>query len=311
MSDNEKSMTSTHDVTVGVDGSPASVQALRYAVAEAERLGVGVHVVHAVQTHVPMVPRYSFPIEDLTAAGRNVLRRTIDEVDVPSAVRVRTTLSRMGAIPALVAASHEARSVVLGADRRPAAARIFTGNVSTGVAAASAAPVIAVPETWSTRESTGVVLVGIKRPDHSAELLAEAFATARSRGAAILVLHAWQLPDGYDDLIADRGTDTDWDDRARTEMEKALAESRAAWPDVEVELRSVHDQPAHALVRASAEVDEMVLVRREHGVPAALHLGPTARAVMAHTQCPVRVVPAGRRVPAPAVVLEDADALAT
>lgn len=307
MSDTKKSTTRTNDVVVGVDGSPASVKALQYAVAEAERLGARVHVMHAVQTYVPMAPMYPLPIEDLASAGRAVLQQVVDAAHAPSSVHVTTSLSRLGAIPALVAASRDARSVVLGADRRPAAVRIFTGNVSTGVAASSAAPVVAVPESWTSDDGTGVVLAGIKRPDHSAELLSEAFATARSRGAALLVLHAWQLASGYDDLIANHASH-EWDTRARDEMEKALEEWRVAYPDVEVEVRSVHDQPAHALVSASAEVDEVVLVRRAHGVPAALHLGPTARAVLAHAHCPVRIVPADRVLPTPDPALEDAGA---
>ena len=311
MSNNEKSVAATHDVVVGVDGSPAGVTALGYAGAEAERLGAGVHVIHAIQTYVPMAPRYPLPIEDMTSAGRAVLRRTVEEAGVPPSVHLTTSLSRSGAIPALVDASHRARCVVIGADRRPVPTRIFTGNVSTGVAARSAAPVIVVPETWPSHGATGRVLVGIKRPEHSAELLAEAFATARSRGSALLVLHAWQLPRGYDDLITDHAVYVDWDSRAKDEMAKVLEEWRTAYPDVEVELRAAHDQPAHALVSASAEVDEVVLVRRARGVPAALHLGPTARAVLAHAHCPVRIVPPDSRSSTPDPVLEDAGAMTT
>ena len=310
MSDNEKSAAATHDVVVGVDGSPASVAALRYAVAEAERRGAAVHVIHAIRTYVPMSPRYPLPMDALVSAGREVLRRTVDQVDVPSSVPLTTSLSRTGAIPSLVDASHDATSVVIGADRRPVPTRIFTGNVSTGVAARSAAPVVAVPETWPSHGATGLVLVGIKRPDHAAELLAEAFATAQARRAALLVLHAWQLPSGYDDLIANHAY-VDWDTRARDEMAKALEEWRAIYPDVEVELRAVHDQPAHALVNASAEVDEVVLVRRAHGAPAAMHLGPTARAVLVHAHCPVRIVPPDHRSATPDLVLDDAGALTT
>jgi nucleotide-binding universal stress UspA family protein len=311
MSNNEKSEAVTHDVVVGVDGSPASVAALRYAGAEAERLGAAVHVVHAIRTYVPMAPRYPLPVDELVSTGRAVLRRTVEEAEVPASVELTTTLSRTGSIPSLVDASRHARSVVVGADRRPVPTRIFTGDVSTGVAARSSAPVIAVPETWPSHSATGKVLVGIKRPDHAAELLAEAFATARSRGASLVVLHAWRLTSGYDDLIANHATYVDWDTRATDEMTKVLEEWRSAYPDVEVELRTAHEQPAHALVSASAEVDEVVLVRRAHGVPAALHLGPTARAVLAHAHCPVRIVPAEHRSSTPDPVREDAGALAT
>lgn len=295
MSEREKTPTSDHEVVVGVDGSPAGVTALRYAIEEAERLGVGVHVVHAVQTYASMAPRYPLPLQDMVAAGREVLRSTMEQArPTPPSVPVTSSLTRGGAVQELASASTHARVVVVGSDRRPVAARLFTGNVSTSVAARAGAPVVAVPETWPSHGPTGVVLVGIKSADHSGELLDEAFAVARARAARLLVLHAWQLPNGYDDLIADDAF-ADWDSRARDDLESAVAPWRASCPDVEVELRTVHDQPAHALVAASAEADELVLVRRAHGVPSVLHLGPTARTLLAHAHCPVRVVPAHHR----------------
>lgn len=308
MTSNEKPTGRIPDVVVGVDGSPASVRALSYAVAEAARLGADVHVVHAIQTYVSMAPMYPLPIEDLTSAGRTVLERTVDAVEVPTTVRLRSTLARNGAIPSLVDASQEAALIVLGADRRPAAVRLFTGNVATGVAASSRAAVVAVPETWQPGEEKGVVLVGVKSPEHCDELLGEGFAVARARGARLVVMHAWQLPGGYDDMIARHATE-DWDSRARAELEKAVAPWRGTCPEVEVELRTLHDQPAHAIVEASTEADEVVLVRRARGVPAALHLGPTARAVLAHAHCPVRIVPPNRRPADPDVELEGEGAL--
>lgn len=309
MSNNKKPTAVTRDVVVGVDGSPAGVQALRYAVAEAQRLRSGVQVLHAVPTFVPMAPMYPLPVEDLAIAGRTVLRRSVDEANIRSTVPVRTTLSHESAVPALVAAGRGAALVVLGADRRPVAARIFTGNVSTAVAASATVPVVTAPEDWSAHEATGKVLVGIKRVDHSAEVLAQGFAAAHARGASLVVMHAWRLPSGYDDVIVDRLSYREWEDRARQEMATTVAEWRTAYPDVDVELRTVHDQASHALVHASGEVDEVVLVRRAHGVPSALHLGPTARAVLAHADCPVRIVPASHALSTADLVLEDAGAL--
>ena len=52
----------------------------------------------------------------------------------------------------------------------------------------------------------------------------------------------------------------------------------------------VHDHAGHALVEASRDADMVVIVRRAHGVPASVHLGGTARAVLRSAHCPVRVV---------------------
>ena len=119
------------------------------------------------------------------------------------------------------------------------------------------------------------------------------------------MVHAWRLPSAYDDIIGDRVAYEEWDGRARVELEECLAEWRSAYPDVDVEVRAVHDQAAHALVAASYDVDEVVLVRRARGI----HLGATARAVMAHSDCPVRIVPADHVLRMPDLSLEDSGAL--
>lgn len=271
-------------VVVGVDGTAASVNAARYALEEAGRAGRGVDVIHVVPTHVPTAPMYPLPLEDLMEAGRFVLRSVMDQLQpMPDGVPVRA-LVRSGGIVATLTAERSAHALVVGSDRRPVAARLLTGNVSTGVAASAAAPVVSVPETWRSGRPTGVVLVGVKHRQHSDELLAEAFAVAQERGSRLLVMHAWKMPSGYDDIIA----------------------ARVA---IEVEVRTSHDQAAHALVTASAEADEVVLVRRAHGIPAAVHLGATARSVLMHSRCPVRIVPPGREREALDLDLESAGAL--
>lgn len=296
-------------VVVGVDGTAASVNAARYALEEAGRSGRGVDVIHVVPTHVPTAPMYPLPLEDLMEAGRFVLRSVMDQLQpMPDGVPVRA-LVRSGGIVATLTAERSAHALVVGSDRRPVAARLLTGNVSTGVAASAAAPVVSVPETWRSGRPTGVVLVGVKHRQHSDELLAEAFAVAQERGSRLLVMHAWKMPSGYDDIIAARVAIEDWGSLARHDIEEMLLEPRTKYPDIEVEVRTSHDQAAHALVTASAEADEVVLARRAHGIPAAVHLGATARSVLMHSRCPVRIVPPGREQEALDLDLESAGAL--
>ncbi|MDR7255143.1 nucleotide-binding universal stress UspA family protein [Nocardioides sp. BE266] len=283
-----------HDVVVGVDGTPASANAIRYARAEAARNGGAVDVVHVV----PDVPALSgfqpVPPDELMAAGRAALEASLALAGPPPRrVEERSHLRRGHVVPLLTEAGRTARAVVLGSDRRPVSMRLLTGNVSTGVSARSTVPVVSVPETWSVDRDTRVVVVGVKHPEHAGALLTEAFEVARERRSRLVVLHAWRLPIAYDDLLAgDPGTVQDWAGRAVRELEDAIAPWRSSHPDVDVELRCVHDQAAHALVTASEEADELLLVRRSHGLPAAAHLGSTARAVLLYAHCPIRVVPA-------------------
>jgi len=292
MTHTNRSAHQSHDVVVGVDGTLASVNAVRYARAEAARYGGEVDVFHVVPDYVPIAGMYPVSPDDMKAAGRAALRSTLDQLGpVPGDVPMRTHVQQGCVVSSLAVAGNGARGIVVGCDRRPVSMRLLTGNVSTGVAARATVPVVSVPESWRADQPTGVVLVGVKRTDRAGALLAEAFAVAHDQRSRLLVLHAWRLPAGYDDIIADRVAVHDWEQRADRELDRLVAPWQRRYPDVEVEFRIVHDQAAHALVTASQQADELVIMRRAHGLPAAAHLGSTARTVLLYAHCPVRVVP--------------------
>ncbi|WP_164477888.1 universal stress protein [Nocardioides pantholopis] len=298
------------DVVVGVDGSPASLNAVRYALEEVRRGGGVLRLVHVVPDYGVMTALYPLPPEDLAEAGREVLRGVVEDLGAPvTDVTMETVLRRGSRVATLSSAARAARALVVGTDRRPVAARVLTGNTSNGVAASCVAPVVSVPETWRPGTGAGAVVVGVKSPVHATELLGEAFALAQSRGSRLVVLHSWRMPSGYDDIITDRVAPQEWADRARVELSGLLEEWASSYPEVDLEIRPVHDQAAHALIEASREADEIVLVRRAHGIPAAAHLGSTARAVLRDAHCPVRVVPPGHVVALPGLVLEEAGQL--
>ncbi|PUA79330.1 universal stress protein [Nocardioides currus] len=294
MSKSETTRQRTSDVVVGVDGTPASVNAMRYALRAATLSGGRVEVYHVVPDVVPMTGVYPLPPDDFMAAGRSTLETTVAQAGPATAVEVDTHLCRGPVVKTLTTAGRDAHAIVVGSDRRTAPMRLLTGNVSTGVAARAAVPVVSVPETWRADGSTRTVVVGIKRPDHSDALVGEALAVAQASGSRLVVLHAWRFPAAYDDVIvSDRATLDEWAARAEREVDDLVDPWRRSHPDVDVEVRVVHDFAAHALVEASREADELVLVRRAHGFPAAAHLGASARTVLLHAHCPVRIVPAG------------------
>ncbi|RYC13372.1 universal stress protein [Nocardioides zhouii] len=294
MSNANRATHRTRDLVVGVDGTPGSAAALRYAIKEAASSGGKVDVIHVVHDYVPMAGMHHIVPEDFTAAGRATLESTLREVDTSSSAGVvETHLKRGGAVRTLTEGGEHAFAIVVGSDRRAVSSRLLTGNVSTGVAARAAVPVVSVPETWRDEGETGTVLVAVKAADLSDALMAEAFEVARRRGSRLVVLHAWRFPSAYDDIIvSDPGTLAEWSERESKAVEEHVAPWRRSHPDVDVELRIVHDHPAHALVAASEGADELIIVRRAHGFPAAAHLGSTARTVLLHAHCPVRVVPA-------------------
>ena len=273
MSSSARPARHTRDVVVGVDGSTASAHAIRYARAEAARSGGAVDVVHVVADVAPLNGFYPVPPDELMEAGAAALDATLEQVPRDDEVPLRAHVRRGHVVGTLTELGREAQAIVVGSDRRPVSMRLLTGTGSTGVSARAEVPVVSVPDTGAADRAVGVVLVGVKHPDHAEAPLAEAFELARRRGSRLVVLHAWRLPVAYDDLLAgDSGTLAHWADRAERELEEVVAPWRASHPDVEVEVRCVHDQAAHALVVASEDAD--------------------ARAVLLYAHGPVRVVPA-------------------
>jgi nucleotide-binding universal stress UspA family protein len=284
----------THDLVVGVDGTPASANAVRYARKAAALSGGRVAVYHVIPDYVPMAGMYPIPPHDLVDAGRSALHASLRQVeDTADGVVLETHLRRGSVVRTLTSVGHDAHAIVVGSDRRRASLRVLTGNVSTGVAARSAVPVVSVPETWRADRTSGLVVVGVKSPQHSEALMAEAFDLAQRTASRLRVLHIWQFPDTYDELVVtDAPLLAEWAARNDRELEALVAPWRHSYPGVDVELRTVRAYAAQALVAASEEADELVIVRRSYGIPAAAHLGATARAVLLHAHCPVRVVPA-------------------
>lgn len=302
--------TQPRPVVIGVDGSDANEGALRYGVEEARRTGASLKLVHVVPDYVPISPMMPLTPSELTETGTAVLRQAQEQVRALAPDLEVEGWLHHGTRPVQLAhAAEHAQVVVVGRDNRPLLERLLRGDTAAGVAARSSVPMVLVPADWTSGPAKGVVLVGVKSPSHSTALLGDAIALAAERGARLVVLHAWKLPSGYDDIIETRVAADDWRRQSIEEMEALLTDWRVSFPEVEVEIRVVHDHPSFALVEASAEADVVVLVRRAHGVPAATHLGGTARAVLRSAHCPVRVVPPDAIGPIPGLVLEQAGAM--
>ncbi|GAA4381385.1 universal stress protein [Nocardioides caricicola] len=269
-------------VVVGVDGSEANRGALRYAVAEARSTGAALKLVHVVPDHLPTPALVPVTPQELDDLGHQFLRdaaETVRALDPDLAVE---GWLHHGTRPVELAHGAEgARVLVVGRDGRPLLERLLRGDTATGVAARAAVPVVEVPADWSPRppDADHVVVVAVKVADRAATLLADAFGLAAQRAATLVVLHA-----------------TKSDSRAATlGIEAVLRDWRARFPDVKVDVRVVPEPASDAVVAASRDADLVVVGRRGRGVPAATHLGTTARAVLRAAHSPVRVVATAER----------------
>lgn len=129
------------DIVVGVDGSDASANAVRFAAAEADRFGERLIAVHAWQP--PWFWGVETPERALApgAAEELVLSEALAGVanDFPDLVVARSLPERRPA-DALASAAADARMLVVGSHGRSALGRSFLGSVSDELALRLPAP---------------------------------------------------------------------------------------------------------------------------------------------------------------------------
>lgn len=281
-------------IVVGADGTEAGLQAVRCAAKEAERLSLGLRIVHVTPGYVPTGPALPIiPDGSLRSYGLGILKDAASQArqDAP-ALSVDTVLVTAGRVPGLVTNSTDAKVLFLGNGHHSLGERVWTGNTIAGVVSRAHCPVVVVPQDWSPDLTHGRVVVGLKTKRHANELLEAAVEVATRSGGApseVVVLHAWKLASGYDDIVSNREAVEEWA-RSQTQVIEPLVERvRSKHPEVPIRIEIVHDQPAHALVHASRTSDHLVVVRPDHG-RLFHHLGHVVRAVVREAHCPVAVM---------------------
>ncbi|WP_432491509.1 universal stress protein [Kineococcus auxinigenes] len=139
-------------VVVGFDGSPLAARALEVAAAEAERLGEGLRVVHAV--HLQLDPSLAVDPglceqlrEDAVQRAREVVRVAVQEVVAAHPVPVEQVVPADAfASDALLDAARGARLLVVGSRGHGAFLRALLGSTSHAVLQSAEVPVLVVPD---------------------------------------------------------------------------------------------------------------------------------------------------------------------
>ncbi|MCX3060871.1 universal stress protein [Streptomyces beihaiensis] len=260
-------------VVVGVDGSPASVAAARWAADEAWRRGLPLHVLHAgVEDAGSGLPEIDAPASLADAALRELPVGLLREHPT---LTVRAHRTAGPPVRALLDAAARAELLVLGSYGLTGLPGVLVGSVAGAVCARAAGPVVLVragQETEQARdgkERPVVVAVDLDRPADA--LFAQGCAAAAARGVPLHVLHARTARESEPD----------------TALRDAVRLWRSTCPRVETVERLVSGHPAHQLVKAS-DGAALLLVGR-HG-SAGERLGHVAHAAIRHAACPVAVV---------------------
>ncbi len=289
-----------HGVVVGVDGSPSSRVALRWAASEATMRNVPLTLVHvAAASAVGSVPAAwpAAPIpeevlqqrdedaRDILAEAVKVVEDSAESGDRPA---INAELLYGGPVPTLVDLSKDARLIVVGCRGRSALRRGLLGSVSTGLIHHAHCPVAVIhDENLASQQSAHLpVLVGIDGSRSSESATAIAFDEASWRGVDLMALHVWSDADmssvpGIEWSVLQKAAD------------KTLAESLAGWqeryPDVTVHRLVEMEEPARHLLDRSERAQLVVVGSHGRGGFAGMLLGSVSTAVVQAARVPVIV----------------------
>lgn len=279
-------------VIVGIDGSPGSAVALRWAVDHAERLG----------RVVPVTTFTSGPFEH----GFGTVR---DGVSSGEPYRSEATLRLASFLeqhapelagdgiviehhagPGLVEASEGAELLVVGTRGWGRREDPSIGSVGAYCARHGKVPVALIPGQVPPVHDRLSVVVGVDGSTGSIDALRWAIDHVR-RTAVVTAVRVTTRGHVAGDPLSPSNADVE--EGARAELERVVASVLAtADGHPEVEVLVVHGDPRQELVSALARTDLVVVGARGHGLIHRLLLGSVASALVHHPTLPTVVVPA-------------------
>ncbi len=283
--------TTTTEIVVAVDGSPASDTAVVWAAHEAAMRHAPARLIHVVQPVVvtwPIPPMQTGLTEWQEQNAHHLLTGARDrfaQCAGDQAPAAETEVSYANVIPALVDASKEAQMIVVGSRGLGAFGRLTLGSVSTGLVHHAHCPVAVIPVGGTGPvNAKAPVLLGIDGSPASETATALAFEEASRRKVNLVALHAWS------DVAVFPALGMDWhefEDEGREVLSERLAGWQERYPDVRVQRRLVCDKPGRWLVEESEHAQLVVVGSHGRGGFAGMLLGSVSTAVAHGAKAPV------------------------
>jgi nucleotide-binding universal stress UspA family protein len=279
-------------VVVGVDGSPTSGAALRWAIHEASTRRIPLHLVSAWNPSYDLdtLGLATRTVEDHCRAILDAAREMVTAAD--PTIEVTSTTYVGPPTTSLVDASLHADTVVIGSRGRRALRGFLLGATSLEVAAHAASPVVVVRENALPDASSRKVVVGVDGSPRSSDAVAYAFAYASANGLDLTVLHAFQVE--YVSGVISKLSAEESNARLAQEELALTSETVAGWqekyPDVHVHTVTLRAHSVDALVNASKTANLLVIGGRRRGRIGGALLGAVGHGVLHDAHCPVAVV---------------------
>lgn len=282
-------------IVVGVDGSPESHAAVRWAAQEAvlrRRPVTLLHVVAPIVVTWPIEPVitgfYEWQEDNATEVLKQSQETLHSEVEGSPSPEVHLELRHDGIMTELSSASESADMIVVGSRGLGPVGGAVLGSVSRALLHHARCPVIVAREGVVRRPDRNLpVLLGIDGSPASEAATAFAFEEASRRGVELVALHAWSDVAVFPVLGMDWHT---YEQQGHEVLGERLAGWQEAYPDVRISRRIVCDKPARWLIDESKHAQLVVVGSRGRGGISSMLLGSVSTAVAESATTPVAVV---------------------
>ena len=282
-------------IVVGIDGSPSSELALRWAAQEAISRHAGLDVVHAWSVPYSLYPDgVLIDGEAFGQEAQGVLDDAIGSLAADGLVPpdVRPILVGGVPAPALLTAAEGAQLLVVGSRGHGGFVGLLLGSVSQRCVEHAPCPVAVVPPD-SEEGTSGRIVVGVDGSDASYVALRWAIDEASWRDARLDVVNAYS----YHETLASFGPSVAIDPDKMEQSSRALLEDmvEGALGRVDARPRAVEPIPcslgaAGSLLEVAQGADLLVVGSRGRGTFRGLLLGSVSRQCVHHARCPVVIV---------------------
>jgi nucleotide-binding universal stress UspA family protein len=260
---------SAESLVVGVDGGSGALRAVRWAARECAADDATLVLLHALGHADGTQP----PDTEQVLAEAAVAARA-----AAVGIEVRRRPVRGMPVDALVAASRDARLVVLGNNGIADVAGSMLGTVGHLVATHARCPVVIVPPAASARRTDAAVVVGLAPGRAGQAALRFALSHAARRGRPVV------------GVLAAGALDAGWRRREDCPLPAGIAPVLAEWPHVPFRLLQVDADPVSALGTSSREAALLVLGCHHSDDPWSTRLGPVPSALLDRCAAPIALV---------------------
>ncbi|MGV8875130.1 MAG: universal stress protein [Rhodococcus sp. (in: high G+C Gram-positive bacteria)] len=272
----------TGPVVVGIDGSTAALDAVRFAVPEARGRGTSLRLVHVIEPHRQRETVYGAPDVDGDYARTVLDQAAIMAKAIDSSVIVEAVVLQGSPESVMLSEAASACLTVLGTTTENSLAAWVLGSMVHTMVECAARPVAIVRTFDAARGGAVVAALGDATVSADDVVVAQAFQEATMRKASVLAVHTQAISSIVANAIGGPVDDL----HPESAMEVRLEPFCAEYPSVRVASVYAEADSGSELVGVSDTAQLLVVGHERDRVP-----GSTLTTVLRHATCPVLVVP--------------------